>query len=152
VLAVAIAAAVAGLVSRTLANTATGTIAATAALVLIMGIAVFMILNQLNIASAIVEITYAALLGSVALGLALAFWLGGRDVAARLLDDAYPSGRNRHCPPAGAPRTPTAYPPTPPPTRQHLRPGPQAHAAPSADRRRGSAPGWSWKRHAGYCS
>jgi hypothetical protein len=154
VLAVAIAAAVAGLVSRTLANTATGTIAATAALVLIMGIAVFMILNQLNIASAIVEITYAALLGSVALGLALAFWLGGRDVAARLLDDAYPSGRNGHRPPAGARRTPTAYPPTPTPapTRQHLRPRPEAHAAPSADRRRGSAPGWSWKRHAGYCS
>jgi hypothetical protein len=113
VLAGAIAAAVGGLVSRTLANTATGKIAATAAPVLIMGIAVFMILNQLRIASAIVDITYAALLGSVALGLALAFGLGGRDVAARLLEDAYRSGRNGHHPPADAPRKLTPYPPTP---------------------------------------
>jgi len=60
-----------------------------------MGIATFMILDQLNIAPAIVEITYIALLGSVALGMALAFGLGGRDVAARLLDDAYRQGRTR---------------------------------------------------------
>ena len=57
-----------------------------------MGIATFMILDQLNIAPAIVEITYIALLGSVALGMAIAFGLGGRDVAARLLEDAYRAG------------------------------------------------------------
>jgi hypothetical protein len=93
VLAGAIAAAVSGLVSRTLGDTATGKIAATAAPVLIMGIATFMILDQLNIAPAIVEITYIALLGSVALGMAIAFGLGGRDVAGRLLEDAYRKGR-----------------------------------------------------------
>lgn len=37
----------------------------------------------------IAPITYVALLGSVALGAALAFGLGGRDVAARLLSQAY---------------------------------------------------------------
>jgi Conserved TM helix len=95
VLAGAIAAAVSGLISRTLGDTATGKIAATAAPVLIMGIATFMILDQLNIAPAIVEITYIALLGSVALGMAIAFGLGGRDVAGRLLEDAYREGREQ---------------------------------------------------------
>jgi hypothetical protein len=95
VVAGALAAAVSGLVSRTLGDTATGKIAGSAAPVLIMGIATFMILDQLNIAPAIVEITYIALLGSVALGMAIAFGLGGRDVAARLLEDAYGQGRVR---------------------------------------------------------
>jgi hypothetical protein len=95
VVAGALAAAVSGLVSRTLGDTATGKIAGSAAPVLIMGIATFMILDQLNIAPAIVEITYIALLGSVALGMAIAFGLGGRDVAARLLEDAYGQGRAR---------------------------------------------------------
>ena len=60
---------------------------------LTMSIAVFMILNELMIAEEIVLITYMALIGSVALGLALAFGLGGRDVAARLLEQAYDAGR-----------------------------------------------------------
>jgi hypothetical protein len=96
VVAGAAAAAAGRVLSRTLGGTATGRIAATAAPVLIMGIAVFMILDQLKIAPAIVTITYVALLGSVALGLAIAFGLGGRDVAARMLEDAYRSGRNGH--------------------------------------------------------
>jgi small-conductance mechanosensitive channel len=56
-----------------------------------MSIAIFMILNQLHIARDIVNITYTALMGSIALGLALAFGLGGRDVARRILDQAYDS-------------------------------------------------------------
>ena len=95
VVAGALAAAVSGLVSRTLGDTATGRIAGAAAPVLIMGIATFMILDELNIAPTIVEVTYIALLGSVALGMAIAFGLGGRGVAARLLDDAYQQGRER---------------------------------------------------------
>ncbi len=55
----------------------------------IMPIAIFMILNQLQIAEDIVNITYTALVGAVALGLALAFGLGGRDVAAQILGNAY---------------------------------------------------------------
>jgi hypothetical protein len=52
-----------------------------------------MILNQLRIAPAIVQITYIALIGSVALGGALAFGLGGREVAAQMLAQAYENGR-----------------------------------------------------------
>lgn len=54
-----------------------------------MSIATFMILNQLKIAEDIVNITYTALMGSIALGLALAFGLGGRDVASRILEQTY---------------------------------------------------------------
>lgn len=79
--------------SSILGDSPTGKLAATALPVLVMAIAVFMILNQLKIASDIVVITYAALMGAVALGMALAFGLGGRDVASRMLEDAYRSGQ-----------------------------------------------------------
>jgi hypothetical protein len=79
--------------SRLLGDTPSGKLAATALPVLVMAIAVFMILNQLKIATDIVTITYAALMGAVALGMALAFGLGGRDVASRMLEDAYRRGR-----------------------------------------------------------
>lgn len=62
---------------------------------IIMSIAVFMMLNELQIAPQIVDLTYTALIGSVALAAALAFGLGGRDVAARMLEQAYEAGR-RH--------------------------------------------------------
>ena len=56
---------------------------------IILPIAIFMILDQLHIARNIVDITFTALVGSVGLGLALAFGLGGRDVASRILEQAY---------------------------------------------------------------
>jgi hypothetical protein len=89
----ALAGGVAAVVDRTMGDTSLGRIARTAAPVLIMAIAVFMILEQLKIATAIVTITYAALLGAIALGSALAFGLGGRDVAAQMLQGAYDKGR-----------------------------------------------------------
>jgi hypothetical protein len=52
-----------------------------------------MILDQLKIAEDIVVITYAALLGSIALAAALAFGLGGRDVAREMLSGAYEKGQ-----------------------------------------------------------
>jgi hypothetical protein len=52
-----------------------------------------MILEQLNIAEQIVEIAFAATMGALALGLALAFGLGGRGVAERMLEDAYRKGQ-----------------------------------------------------------
>jgi hypothetical protein len=58
-----------------------------------MAIAVFMILNQLRIAPEIVTITYAGLIGALGLAAALAFGLGGRDVAARMLEGAYVRGQ-----------------------------------------------------------
>ena len=54
-----------------------------------------MILNQLKIAPAIVTITYAAILGAIALGSAIAFGLGGREVAGRMLEGAYDIGREK---------------------------------------------------------
>jgi hypothetical protein len=89
----AISAAVAGLVGRAMGDTPLGKIIATAVPVIVMSIAVFMILEQLKIATQIVTITYAALWGAIALGSALAFGLGGRDVAARMLEGAYAAGQ-----------------------------------------------------------
>ena len=89
----AIAAAVVTLVTRTMGDTATGRIVRAVAPVLIMGIAVFMILDELEIAESIVVITYAALMGAIALGMALAFGLGGRDVASQMLQGAYAAGQ-----------------------------------------------------------
>ena len=92
-----IASAVAGLlarvITRAMGDSPSGKVAASAVPALVMAIAVFMILNQLQIATAIVTITYAVLMGAIALGMALAFGLGGRDVASRLLEDAYRRGQ-----------------------------------------------------------
>ena len=88
-----IATALVELVDRTMGDTPTGGIVKAVAPVLVMAIALFMILDQLNIASNIVTITYAALIGAVALGMALAFGLGGRDVAGRILESAYTKGQ-----------------------------------------------------------
>jgi len=93
VVAGAILAAVGGLVARTMGDTPAGKIVGTVAPILVMGIATFMILTQLKIAPDIVKITYIALLGSVSLGLALAFGLGGQDVAGKMLSDAYSKGQ-----------------------------------------------------------
>ena len=51
------------------------------------------LLEQLKIATQIVTITYAALMGAIALGSALAFGLGGREVAGEMLRGAYDKGR-----------------------------------------------------------
>jgi hypothetical protein len=88
----ALAAGISTLVGRTIGDTPLGRIAGTAAPILIMAIATFMILNQLKIATTIVTITYAALMGAIALGAALAFGLGGRNVAERMLEGAYAAG------------------------------------------------------------
>jgi small-conductance mechanosensitive channel len=89
----AVAAAVGALVARTMGDTPTGKIVGSIAPVLIMVIAAFMILDQLRIAEDIVETTFQALMFGTALALALAFGLGGRDVAARMLEGAYEKGQ-----------------------------------------------------------
>jgi Conserved TM helix len=95
VVAGAIAAAIGGLVARTMGDTPTGKVVGSVVPVLVMAIATFMILNQLQIAPEIVTITYAALLGAAALSMALAFGLGGREVAGRMLEDAYNKGQEQ---------------------------------------------------------
>jgi hypothetical protein len=88
-----VAAAVGGLVARTMGDTPTGKVVGSVVPVLVMAIATFMILDQLQIAPEIVTITYAALIGGVFLAMALAFGLGGREVAGRMLADAYDKGQ-----------------------------------------------------------
>jgi hypothetical protein len=90
-----------------LAGNAISRILSTVAPALILAVAVFMALDQLEIAADIVMITYAAIMGSVALGLALAFGLGGRDAAGRLIQGAYEHGSR----PDGS-ATPPPAPPT----------------------------------------
>jgi hypothetical protein len=88
-----VAGGVATLAQRLLGGTSLGKIVSTAGPILVMTIATFMILDQLKIAEDIVVITYAALLGAIALGSALAFGLGGRDVARQMLEGAYQKGQ-----------------------------------------------------------
>ena len=89
----AISAGVAALANRVMGGTSLGKIVATAAPILVMTIATFMILDQLQIAPNIVVITYAGLIGAIALGSALAFGLGGREVAGLMLQGAYEKGQ-----------------------------------------------------------
>lgn len=95
VLAGAVATAVAGLIARTMGDTPTGKVVGSVVPILIMAIATFMILDQLKIAEDIVRITYMALMFSLALGLALAFGLGGRDLAAQALQSAQDKGKEQ---------------------------------------------------------
>jgi len=93
VIAAVLAGAVGTAVHRLMGDTPTGRVVRAVAPALIMAIALFMVLDQLRIAPQIVTITYAALLGMLALAGALAFGLGGRDVAAQMLNQAYAAGQ-----------------------------------------------------------
>jgi small-conductance mechanosensitive channel len=93
VVAAALAGAAGAAATKLMGDTATGKLVAAVVPTLILVIAVFMVLNQLKIAEEIVTITFAALLGSLGLGMALAFGLGGRGVAGRMLEDAYRKGQ-----------------------------------------------------------
>ncbi|NLE23180.1 MAG: hypothetical protein GX624_10470 [Actinobacteria bacterium] len=86
---VAIAGAVGAFASRLAGDTMLGKAVGTAVPVVIVAISIAMALVQLQISPPIVIITYAVILGAVGLGLALAFGLGGRAVAADLLRRAY---------------------------------------------------------------
>jgi small-conductance mechanosensitive channel len=91
--AVALAGAVGGLAQRLMGGTTLGRLVQTIMPILIITIALFMALVQLKIAEEIVVATYVIVLGSIGLGLALAFGLGGRNVADRMLTGAYESGQ-----------------------------------------------------------
>jgi hypothetical protein len=95
VIAAALAGAIAGGVAKLMGDTPTGKVVAAVVPSLILVIAAFMILEQLQIAPEIVRIAFAATIGALALGLALAFGLGGRQVAARMLEDAYQKSREQ---------------------------------------------------------
>jgi hypothetical protein len=93
VVGVALAGAVGALVDRLMGETPGGRLARTISPTVILAIVVFMVLNQLKIAPAIVTTTYIALIGMLAVAGALAFGLGGRELAADMMRDAYDSSR-----------------------------------------------------------
>ena len=95
VIAALISGAVAGGVAKVMGETPTGKIVATIVPALVMVIAMFMILEQLQIAPEIVRIAFGAVMFALALGLALAFGLGGRPVAEQLLEDGYRKGQEQ---------------------------------------------------------
>jgi hypothetical protein len=94
VIGAALAGAVGGFAEKLMGDTPTGRVARAVGPGLILAIVVFMVLTQLKIAPAIVTATYVALIGMLALAGALAFGLGGREIAHDLLRDAYGSARD----------------------------------------------------------
>ena len=94
VVGVALAGAAAGFVDRLVGDTPAGRVARAIAPTLILAIVVFMVLNQLRIAPAIVTTTYIALIGMLAVAGALAFGLGGRELAGEMLRETYDSSRD----------------------------------------------------------
>ena len=74
----------------------------------IVGFAVFMALNQIRIAQSLLNILFTGLIGAVAIAVGLAFGLGGRETAARMLDDWYGGMRSRGS--ATPPMAPTVSP------------------------------------------
>ncbi|HWH92405.1 MAG TPA: hypothetical protein VNT03_00975 [Baekduia sp.] len=93
VLAAALAGAAASAMGRLLGDTSTGRMLQAVVPGIILAIGGFMVLDQLQIAPQIVTITYAGLVALLVLAGGLAFGLGGRDVAADMLRDAYERGR-----------------------------------------------------------
>ncbi len=73
----------------------------------IVGFAIFMALNQIHVAQSLLNILFTGLIGALTIAVGLAFGLGGRETAARLLEDWYGGMRG------GAPSVPR--PTTPPP-------------------------------------
>ena len=92
VVAALVSGAVAGAVVRFMGDTPTGKVVGAVVPAVIMTLAFFMILEQLQIAPEIVRIAFTAIMFALALGLALAFGLGGRELAADALRQAKDKG------------------------------------------------------------
>lgn len=60
----------------------------------IVSVAAMVALQQLGVANQIIAIAFSLILGSVCLALALAFGLGGREVAGRILEEQYKKRRS----------------------------------------------------------
>ena len=94
---------IAGLVANALAGLVRGATAesglgnpdllATIARVAVWAFAIVIAVNQIGIATAIVNTLFMATVGSVAVALALAFGLGGRETAAQIVRSWYESGQ-----------------------------------------------------------
>ena len=72
-------------------SSAKSVVSAGIAKAVIIIVTVFMTLNQLNIASLIVNTTFIVILGTAAVACAIAFGIGGRETAANILKNIYES-------------------------------------------------------------
>jgi len=94
-----------GLAARALSNVVRGAAAeaglsnsnflAKAASVVVWSFAIVVAVNQLGIATELVNTLFMAVVGALALGLGLAFGLGGRDTAAEIVAKMYRSAQDR---------------------------------------------------------
>ena len=62
---------------------------------LIWASAMVVAVNQMGIATALVNTLFMAVVGAIALALGLAFGLGGRDTAAEIVRGSYPKGQKK---------------------------------------------------------
>jgi hypothetical protein len=87
--------ALAGLVRGATAESGLGNpdVLATIARVAVWAFAIVIAVNQIGIATTIVNTLFMATVGSVAVALALAFGLGGRETAAQIVRSWYRDGR-----------------------------------------------------------
>lgn len=76
--------------------------------VLIIGLVIAMGLRAMGIADSIVNLAFGLTLGSVAVAFALAFGLGGREPAAKLLDNLIDTAKDKSSPSPVAPVVPPA--------------------------------------------
>jgi hypothetical protein len=60
----------------------------------VLGFAIIAAVSQLGIAAAVVNTLFIGLVGSISLAVGLAFGLGGREVAAKITESWYESGKN----------------------------------------------------------
>jgi mechanosensitive ion channel-like protein len=72
-----------------------GPILASVAAVAVFAFAAIIALNQIGVGSAIVQVLFASVMFGLALALALAFGLGGRDTAKNIVDSWYATTRSR---------------------------------------------------------
>jgi hypothetical protein len=63
--------------------------------VAVMGFAIVIAINQIGIATTLVNTLFMGFIGALALAFGLAFGLGGRDTASQIVRDWYESGRER---------------------------------------------------------
>jgi hypothetical protein len=94
-----------GLAARALSNLVRGATAeagmgnpdllARIASVTVWGFAIVVAVNQIGVATELVNTLFMAFVGAIALGAALAFGLGGRDTAAEIVRNWYSKGRQK---------------------------------------------------------
>jgi MFS family permease len=80
----------------------------TLARVLVMGFAIVVAVNQIGIASTLINTLFMAFVGALALAFAIAFGLGGRETAAQVWQDLYTRSREAAPKMQAAARTATA--------------------------------------------